>query len=116
MVAEAIFAVEPAGGGEFAEERTGGAGENRNIGAADFGGVEGVTYGLRERDVAGDDGDGGDANFARAEGHDESDSVVGGGVGVDEESARHGGGALYVVRQLAELGCDGGTEALNGIV
>ena len=29
MVAEAIFAVEPAGGGEFAEERTGGAGENR---------------------------------------------------------------------------------------
>ncbi len=85
MIAEAVFAVEPIGAAERAFQRMGLAGENGDVGIAEFGGVEGVAGGLGERDVAGDDGDGGDADVGSAESHDDGDGVVGAGVGVDEE-------------------------------
>ncbi len=66
MIAEAVFAVEPVGATERAFQRMAGAGKNGNVGAAEFGGIERVAQGLRQRDVAGDNGDGGDANVGRA--------------------------------------------------
>ena len=89
VIAEAVFAVKPVSGREFPAQGSIGPGIDRDIGATEFGGVQRVAGRLRERDVSGDDGDGGDANSGAAQGHDERDGVVGGGVGVDQEGARH---------------------------
>lgn len=91
VVTEAVVAVEPGGGYVGAVERLFGAGENWDVGIAELGRVDGVAGGLVDADVASDGGDGDDANLWRAEGHDERDGVIGGGVSVDEELARHAG-------------------------
>ena len=65
------------------------AGINRHIGAAQFGGIQGVAGRLRDGHVARHDGDGAHLHIGRAQRHDQGDGVVGGGIGVDEEGSRH---------------------------
>jgi hypothetical protein len=69
------------------------------IGGGDFDGEEGVGDGAVEGDVAGDNGESLDANARFAQGHDEGDGVVGGGVGVNDEAA-HGAPALWGLQAL----------------
>jgi hypothetical protein len=40
-------------------------------------------------DVSGDRRDRDNADFRGAEGHDESDRIIGGGIGIDQEGAGH---------------------------
>src|SRR3954447_16171649 len=89
VLSEAVFTVEPVGDREFAKERRGGASKNRNFRVADFSRVERVVRGLRDRNIPGDDGYRCYANFFRTKRHDQGYGVVGSGVGVDEEGARH---------------------------
>jgi hypothetical protein len=89
VVAEAVFAMEPLGGAEFAEQRSGGARENGNIGVADFSAIEGVVHPLGNGYITGDYCYGRYANRFGTKGHDQGYGVIGSGVGVDEEGARH---------------------------
>ncbi len=89
VVAEAVVAVKPGGVQVRARERLFGAGEDGNVRIAELGGVECVARGLVDVNVAGDRGDGEDFCLRRADGHDEGDGVVGGGVGVNEEVSFH---------------------------
>ena len=81
----------------------GGAGVDGDVRAAEFDGVEGVAGGLLDAAVAGDGGDGADVDRGRAQGHNESDGVVGCGVGVDEDGAGHGLSLRLIVSQGCAL-------------
>ena len=70
-----------------AGERSGRAGEDRNVRPADVGGEERVAGRLFETDVAGDGRQRQHAHVRRRKRHHDRDRVVGGGVGVDEEVA-----------------------------
>src|SRR6266853_649184 len=48
-----------------------------------------VPGGLLNSDVSGDRRDRDNADFRGAEGHDESDRIIGGGIGIDQEGAGH---------------------------
>jgi hypothetical protein len=65
------------------------AGIRRHIGSAQFGGIQGVAGRLRDGYVAGNNSDGTHVHVGRAQGHDQSDSVVGGGIGIDKNGPRH---------------------------
>ncbi len=58
---------------------------------AEFRSVEGVARGLGDVHVSGDGGDAQDFDLRRAQSHDQSYGVVGGGVCVDEELSFHAG-------------------------
>ena len=75
---------------ERQQERGAGADVDRDVGPVrELAGVEGVLDRHVERDVAGDHADADHGDGRIAEGHDERDRVVGGGVGVDEERSGH---------------------------
>src|SRR5215475_9455645 len=77
--------MEPVGGLVRACERFSSAGVDGSVGVAELGDVESVACGLVDGNVACDGGDGADVDMGMTESHDESDGVVGGCVGVDEE-------------------------------
>lgn len=84
-VGEAVFAVEPVGGSVRASARFFCADVDGSLRVAEFGDVTGVAGGLVDGDIAGDGRDSADVDVGMAERHDEGNSVVGGGVGVDKE-------------------------------
>jgi len=61
--------------------------EDRNIGAADFGGVERIARRLLKSDIARDGRERADPHIGRRKRHDDRHGVVRGGVGVDQERA-----------------------------
>ena len=98
-IGEAVFAVEPVGRSVRACQRLGGANVDRRFGVAEFGDVEGVARSLVDGDIAGDGGDGAEVDVRVAKGHENGDSVVGGGVGVDEERNFVGHGKERIARK-----------------
>ncbi len=90
VVAQAVFAVEPFGVHVFAQQRMLRAGIDRHIGAAQFGGVQGIAGRLRHGDVARHDGDGAHLHVGRTQRHDQRYGVVGSGIGIDQKGSRHG--------------------------
>ena len=61
------------------------------LGAAEFRRVERVPGGLLHVDVTRDRRDGDHAHVGGAQGHDQGDGIVGSGISIDQEGARHGG-------------------------
>ena len=88
-VAQPVGAVHDLRGHQLAEDGPGQTCVGRHRQAAQFGGVEGVLDAAIQRHVAGHDRQGLDGHVGRAQRHDQRHGVVGGGVGVDQESA-HG--------------------------
>jgi hypothetical protein len=62
---------------------------DRDVGSTEFNCVQRVPGGLLNSDVSGDRRDRDNADFRGAEGHDESDRIIGGGIGIDQEGAGH---------------------------
>ena len=63
--------------------------KNRDVGSAEFHGIEGVARCLLDFDISRYGCDRDHPDFGSAKGHDDGHRVVGGYVGVDEEGARH---------------------------
>ncbi len=93
VIAETVGAVEPVGGDQLSLERPLRSGIHRHVRGAEFRGVQGIAGGLRDGNIAGNDGDGGDADLLGTQGHDQRHGIVGGGVGVNEKRSSHPGGA-----------------------
>ena len=98
MFSQPIAAMKPGSTLIFAQQWFGGAGVNRDIGATEFNCVERVAGRLLNLDIAGYGGDRGDADVGSTKSHDESDGIVGGGVGINEECARH---ARSIINEVA---------------
>ena len=90
MFSEAIAAMKPGCVLISAQEWLVGAGVDGHVCCAEFDGVESIAGRLRDGDISSDGRDCHDANAGRAQRHDERDGVVGSGVGIDQEGARHG--------------------------
>jgi hypothetical protein len=56
---------------------------------AEFNRIKRVPSGLLNSDISSDRRDGDDPDFWGTESHDESDGIIRGNVGVDQEGARH---------------------------
>ena len=89
MVPQAVTAVEPVRAFVSANERLFRAHKDRNIRATKFRGVERIPGGLLHGNVAGNSGDCQHTNMRRAKRHDQRDSVVGSGIGINEEEGFH---------------------------
>ena len=88
-VAHTVVAVDELGGFERSLERRSRTRVNRHRRTAQLHRVEGVLHRLIEGDIAGDDGDGLDLDFRILQRHHERYCIVGGGVGVNQQST-HG--------------------------
>ena len=89
MIPQAVTAVEPVRALVSANERLFRAHKDRNIRATKFRGVERISRGLLHGNIAGDRGDCQHTNMRRAKRHDQRDSVVGSGIGINEEEGFH---------------------------
>src|SRR6202521_2506476 len=89
VITQSVAAVEPVSAFVRARERLFSAGIDRNVRAAELGGVERVSRGLQHRHISGDRGDGQHAHGGRAESHDECNGVVGSSIGIDQEERLH---------------------------
>src|SRR5712692_9375026 len=58
MIAETVDAVEPVGGDQLSQQRPLGSRIHRHVRAAEFRGVQSIAGGLRDGNIAGNDGDG----------------------------------------------------------
>ena len=95
--------MEPVGVEVAADQRRVGAEIDRHISAGDLASVKRVARALRQRDIAGDDGERGDAHVRRGERHQDRHRVVGGGVGVDQKRAHALSGGLVAWRDYIIL-------------
>ena len=89
MVSQAVTAVEPVSAFVSANERLFRAHKHRNIRATKLCSVERISGGLLHGNIAGDRGDCQHTNMRRAKRHDQRDSVIGSGIGIDEEEGFH---------------------------
>lgn len=89
-VPEPVGAMKPASVCALAPQRTIRAGKHRNIGVAKFDSVQRVDDTLLEWNISTDHRDRRHAHQWIPQRHDQCDGIVGSGVGVDQESARHG--------------------------
>src|SRR5216683_3331955 len=89
MITQAIAAMEPVRGLVRAMERFFRTRENGNIRAAKFGRVKRVARGLLNGDVSCNRGNRQHAHLGRTQGHDQSNGVVGSGVGINQEERFH---------------------------
>lgn len=89
MVSQAIAAVEPVGGLVRSIQRFLRAHEHGNVRVAKFRRVQRIAGGLLNGDVSRDGGNRQHADLRRAQRHDQSDGVIGGGVGVNQEERFH---------------------------
>ena len=89
MVTQTVTSVEPVRALMFALERLLCSDKNGNVGATEFGSIQGVSHCLLSGHVAGDDGNRENANVWRSKRHDESNGIVRCSVGVDEERGFH---------------------------
>src|SRR6266851_5924373 len=81
--------MEPVGGDQFSQQRPLRSGINGNVRATEFRSIQSIAGGLRDRNIAGNDGNSGDAHRLGTKGHDQRHRVVGGRVGVNEKCSSH---------------------------
>jgi hypothetical protein len=62
---------------------------DRDVGAAQFNGIQRVPRGLFHSNISGDGRDRDNTDFRRAESHDEGHRIIGGCISIDEEGASH---------------------------
>jgi len=89
VVAQAIAAVEPMSGLVRAVQGSCRAHEHGNLRAAEFRRVERIARGLLNGDVPCNRGNRQHADLRRAQRHDQSDGVIGSGVGINQEERFH---------------------------
>ena len=99
-VAQPVGAVHDLRGHQLAEDGPSQTGVHRHRRTAQFGGVQGVLDAAVQRHVARHDRQRLDGHVRSAQRHDEGHSVVGGGIGVDQESAH---AILLAVELLSRL-------------
>ena len=83
MVSESITTVKPGRTLVNAKQRFFRPHIDRNVGSAKLNSVKSVAGSLLNLDISGDGCDGHDTNVRGTEGHNDSDGIVGGNVGVD---------------------------------
>ena len=89
MVAQAIASMEPVSALVFAIQRFFRAHKNRNIRAAEFGGIKRVARGLLSGNVSGDCCNRQHTHLGRAQRHDQGNGVIGSGVRINQEERFH---------------------------
>lgn len=89
MVSQAIASMEPVRALVRAIQRFFRAHEDRHIRAAKFGGIKRVPRGLLNGNVSRDGRNRQHAHLGRAKRHDQSDGVIGSGVGINQEERFH---------------------------
>jgi hypothetical protein len=107
-IGEAVAAIPEPGGDEFPEKRMERARGDGNVAAAGEGGeLEGVFEALAGGDVAGDDGDGLNLEFGRMQGEKDGESIVGAGIGINDDFAGRGESGLRRGETQGEKGNGG---------
>ena len=89
VIAHAIAAVKPIGGGMCSCEGFLRAYKHRHLGTAELGGVQRIARGLPDIHVSSDGGDGQHLDVRRAQRHDERHRVIGSGIRIDQKLRLH---------------------------
>jgi hypothetical protein len=89
VISETVMAMKPGCALMCTQEWFLGAYVDGNMSSAEFSSVECVLSCLSHAHIAGDSRDGEDTNVGESKGHDESDGVIGGNVGIDQKVPWH---------------------------